>query len=176
MKIHSQTSNDIRNQFSKDQIQRAVDKRITIWHYSRSKKCDGFSPANFLLFFFCFCTSVLKKTHTREKKHTTTHRKTHSLSLRNINTLRTNTEEKKLSFSLSFFFSLVVFRGNLLYIYLCLRLKRRERDRVENSSLREERILNIRSSRARELRSHHHRHKKEANKCRTRKKRPRRKR
>jgi len=139
VKIRSQTSNDIRNQFSKDQIQRAVDKEL-LQALFEIKNVMDFSPAIFLLFFFVFAQVSSKKTDTREKKHTTTHRKTLFLSLRNnINTLRTNTEEKAFFFSLVFLLSRR-FRGNLLYIHLCLRLKRRERDRVENSSLREERI------------------------------------
>ena len=115
MKIHSQTSNDIRNQFSKDQIQRAVDEELL--QAFEIKNVMDFSPAIFLLFFL-FSLVVLKKTDTREKKHTTTHRKTLFLSLRNnINTLRTNTEEKAFFFSLVFLLSRR-FRGSLVYIYL----------------------------------------------------------
>ena len=115
VKIHSQTSNDIRNQFSKDQIQRAVDEELL--QAFEIKNVMDFSPAIFLLFFL-FSLVVLKKTDTREKKHTTTHRKTLFLSLRNnINTLRTNTEEKAFFFSLVFLLSRR-FRGSLVYIYL----------------------------------------------------------
>jgi hypothetical protein len=101
-----------------------------------------FSPANFLLFFFCFCTSVLKK-HTRAREETHYYaQKDTFLSLRNINTLRTNTEEKAFFFSLVFLLSRRFQRESFIYTPLsALKKKReRERDRVENSSLREERI------------------------------------
>ena len=138
-----------------------------------------FSPANFLLFFFCFCTSVLKK-HTRAREETHYYaQKDTFLSLRNINTLRTNTEEKTFFFSLVFLLSRRFQRESFIYTPLSALKKKREREialKIHLSEKREFEILNIRSSRARELRSHHHRHKREANKCRTRKKRPRRKR
>ena len=142
-----------------------------------------FSPANFLLFFFVFAQVSSKKTDTREKKHTTTHRKTLFLSLRNnINTLRTKTHRREKAgnnnLRFLFLFSLVVSEG-VFYIHTSLRLKRRERSslKIHLSEKREFEILNIRLfARERELLLSYHRHKKEANKCRTRKKRPRRKR
>ena len=137
-----------------------------------------FSPAIFLLFFFVFCTIVLKKnTHAREETHYYAQKDTF-LSLRNINTLRTNTEEKAFFFSLVFLLLSSFQRESFIYTPLSALKKKRERSslKIHLSEKREFEILNIRSSRARELRSHHHRHKKEANKCRTRKKRPRRKR
>ena len=88
-----------------------------------------FSPANFLLFFFVFAQLSSKKTDTREKKHTTTHRKTLFLSLRNnINTLRTNTEEKAFFFSLVFLLSRRFQRESCIHIPLSLK-KKRERSR-----------------------------------------------
>ena len=88
-----------------------------------------FSPANFLLFFFVFAQVSSKKTDTREKKHTTTHRKTLFLSLRNnINTLRTNTEEKAFFFSLVFLLSRRFQRESCIHIPLSLK-KKRERSR-----------------------------------------------
>ena len=126
VKIHSQTSNDIRNQFSKDQIQRAVDEELL--QAFEIKNVMDFSPAIFLLFFL-FSLVVLKKTDTREKKHTTTHRKTLFLSLRNnINTLRTNTEEKAFFFSLVFLLSRRFQRESCIHIPLSLK-KKRERSR-----------------------------------------------
>jgi len=125
-----------------------------------------FSPANFLH------KCPHKKTHAREKKHTTTtHRKTLVLSLRNtINTPRTKTHGRKRKLEIptpcAFFFSSLS------------SFQRESCIRIPLSEKREFEILNVRfCARERELTAlSHHRHKKEANKCRTRKKRPRRKR
>ena len=144
-----------------------------------------FSPANFLLFFLFLHKKCPQKKHTRERRNTlrTTHRKTLLfLSLRNnnINTPRTKTQKRKLSFSLSFFFSLCFQRESFIYTPLSALKKKREREialKIHLSEKREFEILNIRfCARERELRSHIIAIKKEANKCRTRKKRPRRKR
>ena len=70
VKIHSQTSNDIRNQFSKDQIQRAVDKELLQAFEIKNVICI-FLPPIFCSFFFVFAQVSSKKTHAREKKHTT---------------------------------------------------------------------------------------------------------
>ena len=68
-KIHSQTSsNDIRDQFSKDQIQRAVDKELLYGH-SRSKMWWIFLPPIFCSFFFVFACCPQKNTHEREETH-----------------------------------------------------------------------------------------------------------
>jgi hypothetical protein len=88
-----------------------------------------FSPANFLLFFFCFCTSVLKK-HTRAREETHYYaQKDTFLSLRNINTLRTNTEEKAFFFSLVFLLSRRFQRESFIYTPLSALKKKRERER-----------------------------------------------
>jgi hypothetical protein len=145
VKIHSQTSNDIRNQFSKDQIQRAVDKELL--QAFEIKNVMHFSPANFLLFFFCFCTQVSsKKTHAREKKHTTydAQKDIIFLSLRDtINThhAQKHTEERKLERTTrAFFFSSLSSFQRESCIHIPLSLKKKREIFVENSSLREERI------------------------------------
>ena len=148
----------------------------------RDQKCDGFFSRQFFALFFLFSLVVLKKTHTREKKHTTTHRKTNSSLRNNINTLRTKTHRREKAgnnnLRILFLFSLVVSEG-VLYTYTSALKKKRERSslKIHLSEKREFEILNIRLfARERELLLSYHRHKKEANKCRTRKKRPRRKR
>ena len=149
-----------------------------------------FSPANFLLFFFVFLHKCPQKKHTRERRNTrrTTHRKTLLfLSLRNtINThhAQKHTEERKLERTTRAFFfsSLSSFqRESCIHIPLSALKKKRERSSLKihlSDVKREFEILNIFAClRARERTAlSYHRHKKEANKCRTRKKRPRRKR
>ena len=67
--MHSQTLNDIRNQFSKDQIQRAVDKELL--QAFEIKNVMHFSPANFLFCsFFLFLHKCPQKKHTRERRNT----------------------------------------------------------------------------------------------------------
>ena len=89
-----------------------------VWEYF-------FLPPIFCSFFlFLHKNCPHKKTHAREKKHTTTHRKTLFLSLRNnINTPRTKTHrrERKLEITTRAFFfsSLSSFQQrSLVYIYL----------------------------------------------------------
>jgi hypothetical protein len=86
----------------------------------RDQKCDGFFSRQFFALFFCFCTIVLKKTHTREETHYDA-QKDKFLSLRNnINTLRTKTHRREKAgnnnLRFLFLFSLVVSEG-VLYTY-----------------------------------------------------------
>ena len=153
VKMHSQTLNDIRNQFSKDQIQRAVDKELL--QAFEIKNVMHFSPANFLFCsFFLFLHKCPQKKHTRERRNTrrTTHRKTLLfLSLRNtINThhAQKHTEERKLERTTRAFFfsSLSSFqRESCIHIPLSALKKKRERSslKIHLSEKREFEILNI---------------------------------
>ena len=131
-----------------------------------------------------------KKTHAREKKHTTYDAQKDIIiplfAQYYKHTLRTKTHRKERKLEITtpcafFFSSLSSFqRESCIHIPLSALKKKRERSslKIHLSEKREFEILNIFAfARARERTAlSYHRHKKEANKCRTRKKRPRRKR